>query len=117
MPENITVTPRGGVPMPWIVYGTAWKKERTAGLVEQAVKAGFRGIDTACQPRHYREDGVGEALDRLREQGIGRESLFLQTKFTPPEGQDPETVPYDPKAPVGEQVAQSFEVSKNSPTP
>ena len=54
------VTTSAGLSMPWIMYGTAWKKERTAALVELAVEAGFRGIDTACQPRHYREDGVGE---------------------------------------------------------
>lgn len=39
--------------MPKILYGTAWKKERTADLVVKAVLAGFRGIDTACQPKHY----------------------------------------------------------------
>jgi diketogulonate reductase-like aldo/keto reductase len=78
------------------------------------VEAGFRGIDTACQPRHYREAGVGEALERLGEKGIGREALFLQTKFTPLGGQDPENVPYDPKAKVDEQVAQSFETSKRN---
>lgn len=39
--------------MPKIVYGTAWKKERTADLVVKAVLAGFRGVDTACQPKHY----------------------------------------------------------------
>jgi hypothetical protein len=27
------------------------KKERTTDLVIQAIKAGFRGIDTACQPK------------------------------------------------------------------
>lgn len=36
-------------PMPPVMYGTAWKKERTAALVELAVRTGFRGIDTACQ--------------------------------------------------------------------
>lgn len=29
--------------MPRMLYGTAWKKERTAVLVEQAVLGGFRG--------------------------------------------------------------------------
>jgi diketogulonate reductase-like aldo/keto reductase len=37
--------------------------------------------------------------------------LFLQTKFTPISGQDPERVPYDPDAPAAQQVAQSFESS------
>lgn len=39
--------------MPNMLYGTAWKQHRTAELVTQALKAGFRGIDTAAQPRHY----------------------------------------------------------------
>ena len=33
----------------------------------QAVKQGFRGIDTACQPKHYYEPGVGAALRRLEQ--------------------------------------------------
>jgi diketogulonate reductase-like aldo/keto reductase len=32
--------------LPYIVYGTAWKKERTKSLVVQAITAGFRAIDT-----------------------------------------------------------------------
>ena len=36
-----------------MIYGTAWKAERTTKLVYQALQAGFRGIDTAAQPRHY----------------------------------------------------------------
>ena len=100
-----------GVWMPPLIYGTAWKERRTADLVVQAVRAGFRGIDTACQPKHYHEAGVGEALERLAGEGIARESLFLQTKFTPLEGHDPRRIPYDPHAPISGQVARSFELS------
>lgn len=75
--------------MPPLIYGTAWKKERTADLVIQAIKAGFCGIDTACQPKHYNESLVGEALVKLGKHNISRDSLFLQTKFTPLSGQDP----------------------------
>jgi hypothetical protein len=32
-----------GVQMPRMMYGTAWKKDRTTALVEQAVLAGFKG--------------------------------------------------------------------------
>jgi diketogulonate reductase-like aldo/keto reductase len=67
--------------IPKLIYGTAWKKERTADCVEMAVLCGFRGIDTACQPKHYEEQLVGVALQRVYEQGISREELFLQTKF------------------------------------
>ncbi len=103
-----------GVRMPKLIYGTAWKKERTQALVNQAVTAGFRGIDTACQPKHYHEAGVGDALEALSRLGITRESLYIQTKFTPLSGQDPNNVPYDPDATLTEQVFHSFEVSKSN---
>eukprot|EP00899_Mesostigma_viride_P002169 jgi/Mesvir1/11953/Mv26163-RA.1 len=93
--------------VPRIIYGTAWKKDRTADLVYQAVMTGFRAIDTACQPKHYKEPGVGEALLRLAADGISREQIFLQTKYTPVGGQDPNDIPYDPSAPLAEQVKQS----------
>jgi diketogulonate reductase-like aldo/keto reductase len=114
MTEMKWLTTSAGVKMPWIVYGTAWKKERTADLVVSAVQAGFRGIDTAGQPRHYDEPRVGEALGRLKAEGIGREDLFLQTKFTPLAGHDPERIPYDPDAPLKTQVAQSFASSQQN---
>ena len=100
-----------GVVMPRIIYGTAWKKERTASLVELALRAGFRGIDTACQPKHYNEAGVGEGLAAALGAGLARADLYLQTKFTPFGGQDPENIPYDAEAPIAEQVRQSFQVS------
>jgi len=48
--------------IPDFIYGTAWKEERTATLVETGAPHGFRGIDTANQRRHYFEAGVGEGL-------------------------------------------------------
>jgi len=94
------------------VYGTAWKKERTKSLVVQAITAGFRAIDTACQPKHYNEPGVGEALQAVYNDGIvTRQDIFLQTKFTSLGGQDPHTVPYDPTAALRQQVLQSFSIS------
>jgi diketogulonate reductase-like aldo/keto reductase len=97
-----------------IIYGTAWKKDATIALVIEAVKSGFRAIDTACQPKHYAEERVGEALSVLYSEGFEREELFLQTKFTPLAGQDPNSIPYDKNAPLEEQVASSFEVSKKN---
>jgi diketogulonate reductase-like aldo/keto reductase len=93
---------------PPILYGTAWKKERTRELVLLALKTGFRGIDTACQPRHYDEAAVGAAIEQS---GCLRSELFLQTKFTPLSGQDPEQTPYDRDAPLEEQVKQSVAAS------
>lgn len=113
MPEKWLPT-AAGVKMPRIIYGTAWKKERTADLVVKAIRTGFRGIDTACQPKHYNETLVGVALQRLKDFGIERKGLFLQTKFTPLLGQDPGQVPYDKSAPLELQIAQSFEASKRN---
>ena len=114
MKDQEWITTAAGVKMPGIIYGTAWKKERTADLVVKAIQAGFKGIDTACQPKHYNEPLVGEALCRLKESGVERETLFLQTKFTSLSGQDPGQVPYDKNSPIESQVAQSFEASKKN---
>jgi diketogulonate reductase-like aldo/keto reductase len=97
---------------PFLVYGTAWKKENTARFVSEAVHAGFRFIDTACQPKHYNEAGVGDGWSAAAiELGLERSDIFLQTKFTPYPGQDPNNVPYDPSAPIEEQVRTSLQVS------
>jgi diketogulonate reductase-like aldo/keto reductase len=112
MNYNDFFTSAYGVRIPPIIYGTAWKKERTAALVEQAISLGFRGIDTACQPKHYNEAGVGEGIAACLQRGIiNRSELYLQSKFTPLNGQDPERVPYDVNASLSEQVAQSFQTS------
>ena len=94
--------------VPAFLYGTAWKEQRTAALTELALRAGFRGIDTANQRRHYFEAGVGEGLAAAYRAGIvSRADLFLQTKFTYQRGQD-HRLPYDPAAPLAAQVAQSL---------
>jgi diketogulonate reductase-like aldo/keto reductase len=98
------------VPIPSFMYGTAWKKEATAQLVQLAVASGFRAIDTANQLIHYQEALVGEALQTLEKKGIKRDTLFLQTKFTPAEGQGGRT-PYDASADLTTQVRQSFDSS------
>jgi diketogulonate reductase-like aldo/keto reductase len=108
-----------GVRVPKILYGTAWKKDRTAALVEQAITLGFRGLDTAGQPKHYDEPGVGAGVAACLKAGLTtRAELYLQSKFTPVDGQDPARLPYDPKASLAEQVSQSFETSlRNLQTP
>jgi diketogulonate reductase-like aldo/keto reductase len=97
-----------GVRVPRFIYGTAWKEDATQGLVEEALSAGFRGIDTANQRKHYHEAGVGAAVKASIACGlVSRDDLFLQTKFTFRAGQDHQ-LPYDASAPVGAQVEQSF---------
>ena len=74
---------------PAILYGTAWKAERTAELVHLAFLQGFRGIDTAAQRKHYREDLVGLGVQSAcKALGLSRKDIWLQTKFTPINGQD-----------------------------
>ena len=104
------LTTYNNVPVPSFMYGTAWKKEATAQLVRLAVAAGFTAIDTANQLIHYQEAQVGDALLALAQQGIPRDRLFLQTKFTPTNGQDHRT-PYDASAALTTQVVQSFDSS------
>jgi len=113
MKEHDYAISTDSVRVPKILYGTAWKKERTAALVEQAITLGFRGIDTACQPKHYHEPGVGEGVAAALHQNkaISRADLYLQSKFTPADGQDPKRMPYDAKASLAEQVGQSFAAS------
>ncbi|KAF8342003.1 NADP-dependent oxidoreductase domain-containing protein [Cantharellus anzutake] len=98
---------------PKIIYGTAWKQDATADLVVKAVLQGYRAVDTACQPKHYREDLVGEALETLQtKHGIARDEIFLQTKFTSLDGQDrSKPLPYQPSASITTQVQQSFQTS------
>jgi diketogulonate reductase-like aldo/keto reductase len=89
---------------PSFLYGTAWKEDDTERCVRAALAAGFRAIDTANQRKHYYEEGVGRGIAAS---GIARSELWLQTKFTFIDGQD-QRLPYDPRAPVATQVAQSF---------
>lgn len=97
---------------PTLKYGTAWKKEATANLVYLAVMNGFRHIDTACQPRHYNEAGVGEGWTKAANAlGLKREDVWLQTKFSGLDAQDPNNTPYGRSAPLEERVRQSLQVS------
>lgn len=98
------------VSIPSFMYGTAWKKGATMRLVQLAVASGFSAIDTANQKIHYEEALVGEALQAVEQQGIKRDTLFVQTKFTPLGGQGGEP-PYDPSANLATQVRQSFDSS------
>jgi diketogulonate reductase-like aldo/keto reductase len=99
------------IPIPRIIYGTAWKKTDTQRLVSLAIQNGFRGIDTACQPKHYDEAGVGAGIAASLKQGLTRADLYLQTKFTSLSGQDPNSIPYDRKAPLPQQITQSVAAS------
>ena len=76
------VTTLSGLSMPRMLYGCAWKKDKTKKLVLKALRNGFRGFDTAAQPKHYNEAGAGEALKEFlsEHENLKREDLFVQTK-------------------------------------
>ncbi|MDD2699171.1 MAG: aldo/keto reductase [Arcobacteraceae bacterium] len=98
-----------------MIYGTAWKKEQTTSLVELAIKNGFRAIDTACQPKHYNEKLVGVGIEKALENcHLKREELFLQTKFTPVDGQDSTNIPYNKDDGIEKQIRTSLQVSKQN---
>lgn len=106
--KQVVPFPVRGTAVPGFVYGTAWKEQETERLVRLALEAGFRGIDTANQRRHYFEAGVGAAVSKAIADGVARrDELFLQTKFTFRGGQD-HRLPYDPNADPATQVRQSF---------
>lgn len=97
-----------GLTIPTFLYGTAWKEDQTEVLCKAALEAGFWGIDTANQRRHYYEAGVGQAIQQALAEGhLKRSDLFLQTKFTYVTSQD-HRLPYDPNADYTTQVRQSF---------
>ena len=95
---------------PVIIYGTAWKEERTQELVSQALALGFRAIDSANQRKHYWEQASGTAVAEWVKKGNDRKQLFLQSKFTHLGGQD-HRLPYNPQHSYRTQVLQSFESS------
>ncbi len=80
----------------------------TSELCLQALQAGFTGIDTANQRKHYYEEAVGEGFHKfLKLSGKKRDQFFLQSKFTFARGQD-HRKPYDENASYTDQVLQSF---------
>lgn len=55
---------------PPLVYGTAFAFEHSADLVHAALRAGFRGVDTAGAKRAYREALVGEGIVKAMDDGV-----------------------------------------------
>ncbi len=97
---------------PLFLYGTAWKEDDTERCVLDAIDAGFRGIDTANQRKHYFELAVGNAVKKTLSTGkLSREDLFLQTKFTSLGGQD-DRLPYDPHSDLGKSLRHQFDIGK-----
>src|ERR1700746_487860 len=96
------------VAVPLIMYGTAWKEDRTPALTLEAIATGFRAFDTANQRNNYVEEEDGAAARTAIGSGtVTQKNLFLQTKFTDQRGQD-YRLPYDPDCDLTTQVRQSI---------
>ena len=73
---NKTITLNNGIEMPVMGYGV-WQivSEKCEHYVSEALKAGYRLIDTA--QAYYNEEGVGAAISNS---GIPRAEIFITTK-------------------------------------
>ena len=77
MTEQPRIALNNGVEIPQLGFGTFQvDEEETQRVVETALEAGYRHIDTAAG--YYNEAGVGAAL---RSSGLPREDVFLTTKL------------------------------------
>ncbi|EDN96934.1 hypothetical protein SS1G_01862 [Sclerotinia sclerotiorum 1980 UF-70] len=114
------------ITVPRIIYSTSWHKEKTADLVYQAIRAGYRGVETGAEPLRYDEKAVGEGIRRaIEERMVERKELYIQTTFAPLQGQNLhllpvseqggqalnqalETIPYSMDASVSQQIHSSI---------
>src|SRR5436189_1321465 len=88
-----------------VIYGTAYKRWRTARLLDEALGIGYRSIDTGnwstpncvcCRltsVNNFFESYVGLALENTK---VPREDLFLQSKFVSQPHHKPFAPPYPP---------------------
>src|SRR5271169_1336210 len=89
-----------------VIYGTGYKRWRTARLLGEALRMGYRSIDTGnwCTAdifelrltglvNNFFESYVGLALQTTR---VPREDLFIQTKFVSLPHHKPFIPPYPP---------------------
>lgn len=72
-----TITLNNGAQMPAIGFGVfQTPQDETMAAVAEALKVGYRHIDTAAA--YANEHGVGEAIKRS---GLGRDDVFIETKI------------------------------------
>ena len=104
--------------IPPFLYNTFKKKEKTGTLVYQAIISGYKGVDTAALPKYYREDLAGAGVRRALSEGkISRDEIYIQSKFTSVNWQNPNEMPYDPTASISEQVHTSIRSSLRNMRP
>jgi glycerol 2-dehydrogenase (NADP+) len=80
-----TVQLNTGAQMPTVGLGT-WRSAPGAveHAVEQALKNGYRHIDTAAAYENEKEVGIG-----IKMSGVPRDEIFLTTKLNNPDHKDP----------------------------
>ena len=82
--EQALVRLSDGHMMPQLGYGTWQVTDDTASLVADAIRAGYRSIDTASAYGNEREVGQGIAAS-----GVPRDQIFVTTKLkNPDQGHD-----------------------------
>lgn len=68
--------------LPEIIYGTAFKFDKSSELVEAALKAGFRAFDTAGSKSAYREALVGKPIAAALASGaVTRSELYVSSEM------------------------------------
>ena len=71
-----TTTLNNGVTMPTLGFGAMTAPDQTADVVAQALRTGYRLIDTAAGYRNEEQVGQG-----IRDSGIDRDDIFVTTKL------------------------------------
>jgi diketogulonate reductase-like aldo/keto reductase len=64
---------------PYLLYGTAFKKEKTGALTTLALQHGFEGIDTANYPSGYEEALTGDGITKS---GVNRNDILVSQQIT-----------------------------------
>ncbi|KAI9155593.1 oxidoreductase [Paramyrothecium foliicola] len=88
-------------PLPALIYGTARRPDQTAPDTSKALSLGHCAFDLASSRLHHNEAEDGLALAHA-----ARESVFLQSKYAPPEAQA-EPWPYNLHDDIRTQVFKS----------
>ncbi|KAL6884259.1 NADP-dependent oxidoreductase domain-containing protein [Trichoderma longibrachiatum] len=92
-----------------LLYGTAWKEDKTARLTETAILSGFTCVDTANYPTAYNEQLTGEGIAAALNSGIRRGDLFIQSKFTPVWAHAKDKIPFNPHQSIEGQIVESVQ--------
>lgn len=94
-----------GEPRPKLIYGTAIRHE-IHPATELALECGYRGIDTAGTSKYHNEHKDGQALRQCL-MTSARETLWVQTKYSPPLLQS-DPWPYSPTDALRTQILKSY---------